>query len=558
MSKLLMSYKDEKSSRFYIFFSFYLGRHIFSHWSHLTIIGERNIASNTILEAENLEECDDFFHRGAKWKTLHLQNSIPNDSQHIHSVNNQNLSLGKVLETIKDTHPDKLPVIFKNCFFEDDIIIDNDHDLPEICFFDCTFKGDLKITESKISGSLWLINSKIEKHFSLKGTHCTHNIHAEGSNFSGPGGASFRGIRAKSVYLDHGIQGPQDMVWLNEMTIQENLCLGGNFNSQVQIHGIQDATQKHSTTDKDYSMSKIGRILLSKEMNQNETNCESFFSGGISIKNYKTENLEGYNFETRDLEIQENKIFNRIKLENVSILRDLIISDPRSIGAALIDISGCSIQRHFQIQAKTLSSLISLSNSIVDGASFFKFSEVSSSGKVDTLDFFSPHVKFHNEKILQALSARKIFKARDFSAIKMSQNPSLRSDQYCALKKWMADSGKLQLEDEAYFHMRDASSKSWAETFFLGRIFGWGVRLTNIALSAFIIVLSFSFIYLSAGADLVGASLLSIQSFTAAFFGEWETLSKSRAVIIATTLQSVLGIVFVTVFIGAYIRKLLR
>jgi hypothetical protein len=522
------------------------------------MIGEKNIGSNTILEAQNLEECDDFFHRGAKWETLHIQSGITNGNQYIHSVNNQNLSLQQTLDTIKKTPSDNLPVIFKNCLFENDLIIENDHDLPEICFFDCTFKADLKITGSKINGSLWLINSKIEKHFSLKGTHCTHNVHAEGSNFSGPGGASFRGIKAKSVYLDHGIQGPQDMVWLNEMTIQETLCLGGNFNSQVQIHGIQDATQKHSTTDKNHSMSKIGRILLSKEMHHNEANCESLFSGGISIKNYKTENLEGYNLETRDLNIQENKIFNHIKLENVSILRDLTISDSRSIGPALIDITGCSIQRHLQIQAKTLSSLISLSNSIVDGASFFKFNEVSHSGKVDTLDFFSPHVKFQDEKILQHLSARKIFKARDFSAIKMSQNPNLRSDQYCALKKWMADSGKLKLEDEAYFHMRDASSKSLVETFLLGRIFGWGVRLTNIALSAFFIVISFSFFYLSAGTDLVGAFLLSIQSFTTAFFGEWGGLSKSRAVIIATTSQSLLGIVFVTVFVGAYIRKLLR
>ncbi|MCP9479421.1 hypothetical protein NNA33_16085 [Marisediminitalea aggregata] len=51
---------------------------------------------------------------------------------------------------------------------------------------------------------------------------------------------------------------------------------------------------------------------------------------------------------------------------------------------------------------------------------------------------------------------------------------------------------------------------------------------------------------------------LSIQGFTGNFFGKWPDYEPSGLIAALTVLESVLGIVFITVFIGAYIRKLLR
>ena len=53
-------------------------------------------------------------------------------------------------------------------------------------------------------------------------------------------------------------------------------------------------------------------------------------------------------------------------------------------------------------------------------------------------------------------------------------------------------------------------------------------------------------------------SKIIVQGFTGSFFGKWPDYEPSGLIAGITVLESIFGIVFITVFIGAYIRKLLR
>jgi hypothetical protein len=93
--------------------------------------------------------------------------------------------------------------------------------------------------------------------------------------------------------------------------------------------------------------------------------------------------------------------------------------------------------------------------------------------------------------------------------------------------------------------------------FLLGKVFGWGIRLTNIALSSIILILIFSIFY-SFQFDYNESLILSLQSFISSYFGHWEKQVPGNMISWLLTIESVLGVLFTTVFIGAYIRKLLR
>ena len=115
----------------------------------------------------------------------------------------------------------------------------------------------------------------------------------------------------------------------------------------------------------------------------------------------------------------------------------------------------------------------------------------------------------------------------------------------------------------AYFHMNDCFSDNSAYKAIFGTIFGWGVRLTNILISSLIIMVLFFCIYLSIdGLTLMTSLTLAIQSFFGILldpiFETQDTKLFTQAVNWWVTAESVLGIFFITVLVGAYVRKMLR
>lgn len=91
-------------------------------------------------------------------------------------------------------------------------------------------------------------------------------------------------------------------------------------------------------------------------------------------------------------------------------------------------------------------------------------------------------------------------------------------------------------------------------------MFGWGVRLQNILISSVVLMIVYAYLYHQVFAMVsVDALQLSLQAMFMAFFGEIEPKVMAGSSLSWWVLsESVLGIIFVTVFVGAYVRKLLR
>ena len=89
-------------------------------------------------------------------------------------------------------------------------------------------------------------------------------------------------------------------------------------------------------------------------------------------------------------------------------------------------------------------------------------------------------------------------------------------------------------------------------------MFGWGIRFRNILTSAVVLVGLFALAFGLSGFTPSEALMLSVQSFISSFFGQWPDVDATGRLAILVTLESVIGVLFVTVLVGAYIRKLLR
>jgi len=94
----------------------------------------------------------------------------------------------------------------------------------------------------------------------------------------------------------------------------------------------------------------------------------------------------------------------------------------------------------------------------------------------------------------------------------------------------------------------------------LGGVFGWGVRLSNILISSLVLMFAFSFIYwfVEPEKTYLLQLTLSIQSFIGSFFGDWPGYAPNELMSNIVTVESFLGVIFITALVGAYLRKLLR
>ncbi|MEX1058321.1 MAG: hypothetical protein WED11_11350, partial [Natronospirillum sp.] len=147
------------------------------------------------------------------------------------------------------------------------------------------------------------------------------------------------------------------------------------------------------------------------------------------------------------------------------------------------------------------------------------------------------------------------FKERDDE----SRNHLVR--EYSILRQAFARAGLTQNEDICYTRMRYWAEPRRLNRFFFGDLFGWGVWLKNIVLTSLLVLLVCTVIYwlgfsLSAQRSLT----LSAQSFFNVFLGDWGvSLSNPTGILaVLVLLQSIVGLILVSVFIGAYIRKMLR
>lgn len=161
-------------------------------------------------------------------------------------------------------------------------------------------------------------------------------------------------------------------------------------------------------------------------------------------------------------------------------------------------------------------------------------------------------------------------------------------NQYLVIRGVFGNSGELGNEDRAYYQwmhnrnmydMHKAKKKKpvfWMKRFLFEWMFGWGVNLYHILVSTVVMVFIFSFIYqyifsqnpdLSIKYDEVMVSatdisypktwFLSLQTTFSAFLGDWAPIG-SGPIKAWMTINSILGVLFVTFLVAAFGRKMLR
>lgn len=529
----------------------------FVHWKELFNFGFR--ALNDITNKKE-GELDQIYHcrykvsdRGSclEYITLSKESEFQSQYQVIQNLGTCN-PITK-LDWSKYLGSSSKPLVFINCTFED---IEFDYleeqqslNLSSIIFIQCSFNGNFRLMGCSITTDIWMPNCCFSKHFSLKKTCVKGDVHLEGCNFSGSGGASFRGIYAKNLYLDFGVVGSKDLFWLNEMTVSGVVSIVGTFESGVQLLGVQD----ESTTNN----AKIGQLNLGVGVNGNDEAHNDTFSKRIVISDYQFDmGIVIQRFSTSEFLLSKS-FLPRLECYKISVDRDLLIEECKIQDLNIIE---SSIGRHLRLAKNESVSELNLHGTSIAQNFFFETKAV----KVNLSRFVASRVLFYPSNLLigekrkwwQYASLKP--KAFDCLALKGASRIE-HHDMLCSLKRWYADSGSLELEDVAYFHMRDVSEPNIIKRFLFGSVFGWGVRLQNIVLSSVMVLLSFALTFtVFSQMSVKQAITLSVQSFISSFFGTWPQVKPESSLGLLVTAESILGIVFITVLVGAYIRKLLR
>ena len=449
-----------------------------------------------------------------------------------------------------------LPNVYINCSF-DEIEIDNKSFPCPIVFINCDFKGNFRLINCQVLGDLWLPNCRFSCHFSLKDSFIKGNLHMEGADFSGLGGASFRGIRANNIYLDLGIDGGNDLFWLNDMEIKGVVSLGGIFQNEVQFLKHQDRNEPTSI------MPKIGSIVIGHELYPHDNANKTLINGTLKIDGTEISKEVLIQNTNMQLLLVRGIATERLLIDSSSTGNDLVIQE-NTLGklndeGLCLSIVDSSIGRNLKIANNKLYGKIDLDSSSVGLVTYLEDNSFSIKSSLSLNKFTTSRFLFYPAELLFNKSKFKFFSPKIFGILSERDSRKL-GDQYSSLKHWLADAGNLEFEDIAFFHMRSNYHTNKFKRLVMGGIFGWGVRLSNILLSSMIVILCFTFVYfaIEPKESISTYFALSTQSFISSFFGKWQDYQPNGLLANFVTFESYIGILFITVFVGAYIRKLLR
>lgn len=425
----------------------------------------------------------------------------------------------------------------------------------------CHISGDFRWLKARVQGSLWFLNCRFSHHFSLKSSVLDGSCVFFGCDFSGAGGVSLRGVQACSVFLEFGTRGSDDMLWLNEMSLRGCLALNGTFEAPVQLLAKQDEAPVNESPG-------LGHVYIGRQSYRAEKLSRNHFEGGIVIDGYQM---------TGDLEIRRSRMSaltfaavtcNHMLVDNCEIDQDVILEGPTVNDEDKgIVISDTVIGRHLTITGRYLKGFCSLAGTSVGHAWMLELeSPELGTPRFDITRFHAEHAWFEPIRILYGDSPVSRFaKPPAFGLLAREHSTRLRKEDrrhlaeaYTKLKNWMADTGHLREEDYAFFHMRHYKEPKGLQRWLLGGVFGWGIRFRNILMSALALALAFAVVYFFIGFRPNEAVMLSLQSFISSFFGRWPEATATGLLSALVTFESMIGVLFVTVLSGAYIRKLLR
>lgn len=473
------------------------------------------------------------------------------------------LSAGELVQLFKDEHKGLL--ILRNKRIANTEL--KGITLPmNVVFIDCCFEGDFRLLKFSIQGGIWFLNCKFKHHFSLKETCLKGNAVLFGCDFSGPGGISFRGLQGRSILIEYGTRGGEDMLWLNELSLTGCVALSGAFPAPVELLARQNEDEETIRSDP-----ALKRVLIGKKLSYaHERLSQNQFLSGIECRGYSIrDGFEVHNSIISELALEDVDA-NHILVHNCEVSRDVVMErvQPRA-EAQGIAVTDSVIERRLRFTASSLSGRLNLEGTSV-GQTWMM--------ELDTPGLGVPSVnlrRFHAEAawfepielVYGATKQGRILAPPNFGLLEgiekvrslTAEDRRILAEAYTSCKNWLATSGHLREEDHAFFHMREAKENRPLIRLLFGGLFGWGIYLRNIIISAigFIILFAFCFMALGVG-DMPEMLVLSSQSFISSFFGRWPDYSPTGTLSILITLESFLGVVFVTALVGCYIRKLLR
>ncbi|MGO3296098.1 MAG: hypothetical protein ACTILN_10550 [Marinobacter sp.] len=430
-----------------------------------------------------------------------------------------------------------------------------------VILVNCHISGDFRWLKARVRGSLWFLNCRFSHHFSLKSSVLDGSCVFFGCDFSGAGGVSLRGVQACSVLLEFGTRGSDDMLWLNEMTLRGCLALNGTFEAPVQLLAKQDETPVNDAPS-------LGQVFIGRQSYRAEKLSRNYFEGGIVIDGYQM---------TGDLEIRRSRIsaLTFVGVTCAHLLVDCCEIDQDVVleGHTVSDedkgiiISDTVIGRHLTVSGRYLRGFCSLAGTSVGHAWMLELENPEEgTPRMDITRFHAQHAWFEPIRLLYGdCPVNRFAKPPAFGLLAREHLTEFRKEDrrhlaeaYTRFKNWMADTGHLREEDHAFFHMRHYKESHGLQRWLLGGIFGWGIRFRNILMSALLVTLAFAVVYFFIGFRPNEAAMLSLQSFISSFFGSWPEATATGLLSVIVTLESMTGVLFVTVLVGAYIRKLLR
>ncbi|MGF2686785.1 hypothetical protein ACQUWM_09825 [Marinobacter sp. DUT-3] len=432
-----------------------------------------------------------------------------------------------------------------------------------VVLINCRVSGDFRWLRARFQGSLWCLNCQFNNHFSLKSAHLDGSVVMFDCDFSGAGGISFRGIRACSLLMEFGTRGSDDMLWLNEMTLSGCLALNGSFEAPVQLMAVQDDAPVNDQP-------ALGGVYIGRQSYHAEQLSRNSFEGGLFFEGYTVSGC---------VEIRRSHL-NQLRLTNVTA--DSILVDNCELAADLwldrvvvvdedtgIAIEDTLVGRHLRMTGRRLRGRCSLVGSSVSQAWMLEL-EAPDEGtpSIEMARFHAEQAWFDPVSLVYGTSpARRSTTPPPFGLLARARMPRPdREDRrqlaeaYTRFKNWMSATGHLREEDHAFFHMRHHKETSRTRRFLLGGVFGWGIRLRNVLATALMVSVIFSLLYMAIGVGSGEAVMLSLQSFISSFFGQWSEPAPPATGLLSilVTLESMIGVLLVTVLVGAYIRKLLR
>jgi hypothetical protein len=546
--KLKKIYNDNKNERFSILSSENNSLH-FCYWREHFLQDRPSWPISTTFEI-TFDDRNGLVknYRGIQIKEMLEVSNVSGDYCEYHS--NQGFSQQELTDLLRVN--ELSPLVFIECQF-DEFELRQLQVFRQVAFLGCVFNGNARFIESTFDHSVFFSNSTFAKHFSFKKTVVDGSAHFEGVSFAGQGGVSFRGFQSRNLFLDFSIAGPNDITWLNEMNISGVLSIGGEFKAELQFLNAQDELG----IDKTHS---IGDIVIGQDLYQAEKANQTIINSKLVINGYNISSA----INIMKTDVEEVKISNltckSLAIYDLSTTKDLLIEHCHLSGNLSLTLNESSIGRHLKIENNQLEGKIDFFGSAVSENSYFENNQCQIKTKLDLRRFTSSRFIIEPETVLNQYEKLSLLVPTKFSLIEIDTTQQEKSDVYCSLKHWLSDSGKLDMEDIAFFHMRDNHQLSSVKKLLFGRVFGWGVRLTNLAIFSLFLILTFALVFNSLLNELSfsQALALSFQSFISSFFGKWQSFNPEALITTIVTLESILGILFITIFIGAYIRKLLR